>query len=294
MWPMFSYLRRRRSDNPAPGRGDAVVLMYHSISDAPLDPWRLHVGADRFAEHLEVIHRRFRALSLRELSAHMLDGDIPPRSVVVTFDDGYRDNLTVAKPLLEDRGVPATVFVTTQYVGSARDFWWEELETVCALLGLEAREEWDRLQPLGPDERESELDRLWDALGRPSPAASSVLTRDELAELAASPVIEIGAHTLSHPRLAALLEAEQRDEIEGSRRELEAITGTTVRSFSYPHGDFSPLTTRLVHAAGLTVACTTRSLPVTPASALLELPRVQALDWDAETFTRELDRRLAS
>lgn len=291
---MFAYLRRRRSSYPTPDRGDAVVLMYHSVSHALLDPWHLHVAADRFEEHVRVIRRRYRPLSLRELSAHLLDGGVPSRSVVVTFDDGYRDNFTVAKPLLEENGVPATVFVTSRYVGAGRDFWWEELEAVCAALGVEARQEWERLRPLRLEEREVELDRLWAVAGRPRPKATSVLTRDELAELGTSPLIEIGAHTRSHPHLATLSELEQQQEIQGSRRELEAIVGGPVTSFSYPHGDFSRVTTRLVDAAGLNVACTTKSLPVTSTSALLELPRVQALGWDAATFTRELDRRLAS
>jgi peptidoglycan/xylan/chitin deacetylase (PgdA/CDA1 family) len=277
-----------------PDRGDAVVLMYHSISAAPHDPWRLHIGADRFEEHVRVIRRRYRPLSLRQLAAHVLDGDIPSRSVVVTFDDGYRDNFTVAKPLLEENGVPATVFVTSHYVGVDRDFWWEELEAVCAALRVDARQEWERLRPLGLGEREVELDRLWAAVGQSRPRAAFVLTRDELTDLGASPLIEIGAHTRSHPHLATLSELEQEQEIEGSRRELEANVGAPVTSFSYPHGDFSQVTRRLVQAAGFTVACTTKSRPVSSASALLELPRVHALGWDAATFTRELDRRLAS
>jgi peptidoglycan/xylan/chitin deacetylase (PgdA/CDA1 family) len=268
--------------------------MYHSISRAPLDPWSLHVGAAEFEEHLRVIRRRYRPLSLHQLAAHLIDGSIPRRSVVVTFDDGYRDNLTVAKPLLEANDVPATVFVTTRYIDAHRDFWWEELETACAALGIAARPVWERLQPLQLEQREAELDRLWAAVGRPRPEASSVLTRRELAELSRGDLIEIGAHTRSHPHLSTLPQLEQRQEIQGSRQELEAIVAAPVTTFSYPHGNFSQVTTRLVEEAGLMVACTTRSHPVTSSSDLLEVPRVQALDWDAATFRRELDRRLAT
>jgi peptidoglycan/xylan/chitin deacetylase (PgdA/CDA1 family) len=65
---------------------------------------------------------------LQQLPQALSDGDLPNRSVVVTFDDGYADNLHNAKPLLERYGIPATVFITTGYVGREREFWWDELE----------------------------------------------------------------------------------------------------------------------------------------------------------------------
>lgn len=105
----------------------AVILMYHRVADVDADPWGLSVGRAHFAEHMAVLRRRGRPLALGELARALREGTVPRRAVVVTFDDGYADNLHHAKPLLERHDVPATVFVTSGYVGAEREFWWDEL-----------------------------------------------------------------------------------------------------------------------------------------------------------------------
>lgn len=108
--------------------GTAVVLVYHRIADLMSDPWSLSVRPRCFEEHLQVLRKRFRPMSLTGLVQALQAGSVPPRSVVLTFDDGYADNLHDAKPLLEHYGVPATVFVTTGSLGLDREFWWDELD----------------------------------------------------------------------------------------------------------------------------------------------------------------------
>ena len=103
----------------------AVILLYHRVADLPSDPQLMAVTPRHFAEHLEVIRQ-----SCRPLRLHDLGEALPDRSVVVTFDDGYADNLHHAKPLLAAHDVPATVFVTSGYVGSDREFWWDDLERI--------------------------------------------------------------------------------------------------------------------------------------------------------------------
>jgi peptidoglycan/xylan/chitin deacetylase (PgdA/CDA1 family) len=125
-----------QTDNPSaapdrpPGEGSAgkaIILLYHRVTELPADPQLLCVAPSHFAEHLEVL-RRHNVMSLRQMIRAMDSGTIPPRSVVVTFDDGYADNLLNAKPLLEQFHVPATVFVVSSAVGSTREFWWDDLE----------------------------------------------------------------------------------------------------------------------------------------------------------------------
>ena len=113
-----------------PGRAKAVILMYHRIGDPGCDPWGLAVRPERFAEHLDVLRRNARPMGLRRLTEELRDGTLNPGAVAVTFDDGYANNLYLAKPLLERHEVPATVFVTSGMVGRDREFWWDELEAI--------------------------------------------------------------------------------------------------------------------------------------------------------------------
>jgi peptidoglycan/xylan/chitin deacetylase (PgdA/CDA1 family) len=92
------------------------------------DPWQLCVTPRHFAEHLEVLRKHGYLLPLQKLVGSLKDGGLPRRSAVITFDDGYADNLINAKPILEKYDAPATVFVTSGYVGRGREFWWDELD----------------------------------------------------------------------------------------------------------------------------------------------------------------------
>ena len=278
-------VRRRRR----PVTGDAVVLMYHRVDDVERDPWRLAVPPERFAEQLEVLGGAFAPLPLRELVAGLAERRVPRRSVVVTFDDGYRDNLVNAKPLLEAHDVPATVFVTSGYVDSGRDFWWDELEDVCALAGRESRELWAGLQELGRAEREERLDELREeAEGGPRPRPSRRMTSAELLELASGELVDIGAHTVDHPRLPNLPPDRERHQLREAKRVLEELLGVPVPHFSYPHGEVARRTVREARAAGYASACTTVGAAVTPRSRPLRLPRLHVLDWSGEDFEERL------
>src|SRR4051812_47294780 len=109
--------------------GQVLILLYHRIAELHSDPWGLAVTPRRFTEHVEALQQHARAMRLQQLPQGLLKGDLPDRSVVVTFDDGYADNLHNAKPVLERYDVPATVFVTTGYIGQEKhEFWWDELD----------------------------------------------------------------------------------------------------------------------------------------------------------------------
>lgn len=106
----------------------ALVLMYHRVAEADSDPLMLCVKPSHFAEHLEVIKKGYTLMHAGKLAQGVLHNEMPRRTVAVTFDDGYADNLYNAKPLLERCGAPATVFVVTSQIGQAREYWWYELE----------------------------------------------------------------------------------------------------------------------------------------------------------------------
>ena len=108
-------------------RGGPAILMYHRIAVPNVDPWRLSVSPERFAERVQALRERRTVLSMDAFVARLQSGDLPHDALALTFDDGYPDNLHQAKPILEAAGVPATVFLTTGRIGTSEEFWWDEL-----------------------------------------------------------------------------------------------------------------------------------------------------------------------
>lgn len=307
-------------------RADATIaLCYHRIGRPAHDPFAIAVTPEHFAEQLEVIARQ-RPLALAGLAREIADGRVRPGGVAVTFDDGYRDNLVAGKPALEHADIPATVFVTTALTGTRGCFWWEELDdlVLTGTLALPAitlhagdgertfrfdgpagrrgggLEIWAWLRERPAAEIEAVLDQLraWRGRGGPLEAGDErrVMNPEELRELRAGGLVEVGAHTRTHPVLAAQPLAAQRAEIEGSRDDLEAWLGEPVRGFAYPFGrrgsEYAPATAALVRDAGFHWACAVHPRPVTRRSRLHEIPRHVPPDVGGEAFERWLGERL--
>jgi peptidoglycan/xylan/chitin deacetylase (PgdA/CDA1 family) len=323
-----------------------LILLYHRVAELAADPWRLSVSPRHFAEHLEVLREHGRILRLEQLVAGLRAGELPDGAVVVTFDDGYGDNLDQAKPLLERYDSPATFFITTGYLDQEREFWWDELERLLLEPGelpdvLELRiggtvhrwdlgeaasmsEEaarhhrgwiawsdpptprhqlfqslWDQLRSTSESERNGALDHLRNWVGgEQTPRASHrTLTAEEVLTLARDDLVEIGAHTATHPSLAALPLEGQRQEMVLSKERLEKLLGRRVSSFAYPFGgraQFSAETVLAAQGVGFQSACTTVDTLVTPSADPFELPRFQVRDWDGDEFAATLSDWLHS
>ena len=95
----------------------AVVLLYHRVDRSAHDRWNLCVSPENFAAHLRCLRRCFRPITLAEITAMLENGRVQHGSIAVTFDDGYRDNLTTAMPILKQMGVPATFFIAGDGAG---------------------------------------------------------------------------------------------------------------------------------------------------------------------------------
>ena len=321
----------------------ALILLYHRVTELRSDPWALSVTPQHFAQHLEILRQRGLATSLRQLAQALLDGNLPHRSVAITFDDGYADNLHNAKPVLERYDVPATCFLTTGSIGRAREFWWDELDRIflqpntlpetlrlsirghsyhwvlgeateydedtarrcrawCAfergdptLRHFVYRSLYELLQPLTEDEQRAVLDELlaWARTDPTSRQTHRTLSIDDAQALAEGELIEIGAHTVTHPLLSTLPPASQHAEVTRSKAHLEEMLGIGVKSFAYPYGGpatYTAATVTLVREAGFTYACSGIAKPVAPSSRQFELPRVVVPDWDGEQFAEWLSR----
>jgi hypothetical protein len=126
--PLLGRRLRRRWQ----GLADAVappplILMYHRVAEPTLDQWQLCVSPANFATQMQALRRRRRPMALSELTHELGHGRCPRAAVVVTFDDGYSDNLSAALPVLEAFDVPATVFCTAGVIGGDAPFWWDRL-----------------------------------------------------------------------------------------------------------------------------------------------------------------------
>ena len=140
----------------------AVLLLYHRIVKPSVDPWALSVSPQHFDEHLHVLRKHFYPLGLTEFLRLLRGRIIPRRSVVITFDDGYADNLASAKPLLEANDIPATLFVVA---GQGNTFWWDELERLIlygefdtGLVSFSARDQLHLLELESPPVRAGDTD----------------------------------------------------------------------------------------------------------------------------------------
>ena len=116
-------------------RAGVAILTYHRVCDAASDSRGLCVSHAHFSEHMEYLRRHCAVLSLRKLFALLLAERLPRRAVVLTFDDGYTDNLWNAKPILERFELPATFFVASGYVVQTREFWWDKLDRLLLQAG---------------------------------------------------------------------------------------------------------------------------------------------------------------
>ncbi|BDG08519.1 polysaccharide deacetylase family protein [Anaeromyxobacter paludicola] len=203
---------------------DTVILAYHRVNE--VRPDALSVRTSELRRQLSyLLDAGYRNLSLEELSRR-LRRERPPRErcFAITFDDGYRDGLTDALPVLRELGCTATFFLTADYLGSGRPFPWDE----------------GKFPALGP------LDLALD-------------DREVGALLEAG--MSIGSHTCSHPLLATVPLARARDEIERSKAVLEARFGVPVRTFCYPAGSLNDAVVECVAQAGYVAGVVTPPRP---------------------------------
>lgn len=148
------------------------------------------------------------------------------------------------------------------------------------------------LQPLCQSEQQKVLDELmvWSGVDSVCRPTHRSLSAAELLALSDGKLIEIGAHTATHPLLSSLPGALQQDEIEQSKARLEEIMGIQLCSFSYPYGDYTEGTVGIVKNAGFTSACSTNEDSVWRRSDCFQLPRFAVQNWDGEQFERKLSR----
>jgi len=259
-------------------RNRVSCLMYHRVLPEPLlkqsasNP-SLIVSQDDFGKQMRFISRWYDTMSGDELISYV------PRKrlgVVVTFDDGWKDNATYAAPLMKRHEVPAIVFLATDFIGTERTFWQEALtRSVVALwespsvnrvnlqsiMGNPIAEDhetfrqslvdWiENLKKLPDVNREQVVSEVEAIAGVPNaPEWDGFMSWEDVRELCDSG-IEFGCHTCTHRMLTHVPSADIEEELRQSSQKIARNTGRTVRFFAYPNGDRNPEVELLVQQAG--------------------------------------------
>lgn len=287
---------------PGTRAGRLLILIYHRVHAQPDTMFPREVTADRFDWQMKLLNTHCAPVSLGDGVDRMRRGTLPARAVVVTFDDGYADNLTVAVPILQKHMVPATFFVSTGFLDGGRMWNDTVVETIrrahgpdidLSPLGLSR-------EPLGPEatrgpiagralvaikhlhpvERLERVQCLVESVATDLPG-NLMMTSQQVRQVAASGM-EVGGHTVNHPILRALSEEEARAEIDGGRQALQRIVGSPVESFAYPNGrygdDYTLRDRDLVASLGFLRAVATTRGAAHARSDIFQLPRFTP--WD--------------
>lgn len=296
-----------------------TIVMYHRVvADAAADPFRLGmcVRRDRFEAQISYLRRQFNVVGLQDAIGRLERGEpLPERAVSITFDDGYLDNLEVALPILEAHRVPVTLFVPTGGLDTGELLWWDRVIDALAgtshpaldtqavgLDGLHARlslSPWHRVATA-----EAVLEQLWalpiervlEVVGRIEQALGpSHRTVMPAARLGAEQIremhrrgVEIGAHSVRHPNLKLVSEADLRQEMIASREMLESLCQAPVDGFAYPGGRMNDATAVAARAVGFRYAVATISAVNRAPHDHFKLCRIGMPDSPVADFKRAL------
>jgi peptidoglycan/xylan/chitin deacetylase (PgdA/CDA1 family) len=309
--------RTRRSDLPV-----GLILVQHEISETDGD-WTREVmpalGKDKFKAQLEYLGRHYDVVPLREITTRVRErarGDRLP--VALTFDDDTSSQASIAGPMLERFGFPATFFLTGNSLNGGSPFWWQDLQVVAerdgdsgASLRRELAEQWpwagleppgqghvrepgpglrelaQTIEGLHPDERDAVAMRLRELAG--TDTLDPGLSPDAVKKLAGAG-FEIGFHTRRHYALPTLAEAELDLAMTEGIEDLEAVVGYRPTSICYPHGKADLRVAEAAQRAGFEIGVTGRFGVVRPGQNPLLLDRIEGRSTSQGQFAWTLSR----
>ncbi len=256
------------------------ILTYHRVFNVadettfPFDPALISASTTDFHDQIEYVAKNFSPITFADVVAALNDKKtLPRRAIVVTFDDGYADTFVHAFPILRSFGVPATVFLSTGYVGTSDVFWFDQVSNLLfhAAPGPLHIPGLDELIELGditsrrraaekvqsflkevPDAVRREKIQWLDATLRTTPhpedsGLSSPLTWAQVREMADNG-IEFGSHAVSHPILTKLDDDALKFELVESRACIERHLGRVTNVIAYPEGGPNAFDARVISA----------------------------------------------
>jgi len=297
--------------------GEPLVLMYHRVTDLEHDPWNIAVSPENFRQQMRILSQTRKVVPLSTLVRETERGR-GKGMIAITFDDGYIDVYEKALPILHEFGCPATVFMVPGMLDRRHGFWWDELtRIVFATPKLPVEFQfpdslavddftwshkdgdaddrtrrslyyalWRRLHDMEPGRRDEGLASIadWAGVGLYDDPSDRAMSSTQAARMASMDLIEIGAHTMTHPSLPTLSRDAQLQEMKASKRACEEIVGSRVERFAYPFGDYNADAIAAAREAGFAAAFTTKAGTMSMERSSLLFPRMNIGNYAPERF----------
>lgn len=304
--------------SPGGSHGKLTIFIFHRVLSRPDKLFPAEMDAERFDTYLRFARTWLNVLPLEEAVERLQDGALPAAATCITFDDGYADNVTVAAPLLRKHGLPATVFVATDYIDGGRMWndWVIDGIKESPLDRIELRDlDLPDLDISTPDERRLAITTILPKVKYlPFSQRKSVclevarrcrselrddimMTRAQVASLPAFGV-SVGAHTHTHPILASETVEYCRSDIAHCKGTLECWLQRPVETFAYPNGvpgiDYRSEHVELVRSLGFRCAVSTSVGYANRSTDVFQLPRFTPWGRNAPAIAAHLGRHLAA
>jgi len=258
-----------------------IILTYHQINNI-LGSFTT-VSSKNFEKQIKYLFNKKRVISLEKIIINIQKGTkFPKGCVVITFDDGYKNNYTNAYPILKKYHMPFTIFLVTDYIGSEKLVWYDELmykikNSECKLIVLKTndlqrynmRNEKEKIKAIGElfrvlincnnEKRREILSELDNKLKVKVPekyAANIMLSWTDAKEMAIDDNVSFGAHTCSHCKLTSVSLEDAMEEIVDSKLKIEKEIGKEIKFFSYPFGGYNERIKQILKENGFDCAVT--------------------------------------
>jgi len=303
-------------------RQNVIVLGYHALEtpDFLKDTLGIKFNKSDFYEQIKFLAKYHPVISVSDLLKSLIcEKKLPDNSVVITFDDGYRDVYDIALPVLKHFGLPATAFLTTACIGSGRSLWTNVFYRFMAsshvnsmqfqfpgetfnTYDLSSEESVQistlklsgKLKKLKPSLRDQILQQLAEALNVDPDydphEELPMLDWDQVKELFEHG-INIGSHTATHPILTRCCSDLQREELEVSKHTIETYIDSECSTIAYPNGqigDFNEITIDIVKDVGYKAAFTFYTESVVPGIDLFSVPRHPVFEVPLHSFAASI------
>ena len=297
----------------------AIILIYHRVTNLKSDPQLLAVKPDNFYNQIKYLKENYNLLTIEQfVNIKLSKKKFPPKSLIITFDDGYHDNYSEALPILSSVKTQALFFITTALLNTEEESWWDKMDqffdskinfpsylninnnfklnTSSSKNKINAYHYLHKLLKYSkPANRESIINQIIEQI-KFEPIDRDInkfMTFDEIKSMNDSHFAVIGAHTHTHTPLSILTYNEQKNDIEKSVAILENLINKKIEYFSYPFGtkkDYNKDTFNICKELNFKVAFANYYSQVHRWTNNYNLPRVLIRDWNINKFKKEIKK----